>query len=340
MLPPLRFVPIAKARPWGADRLAAMRKPTIPGARVGETWELSDLPDSIADGQSRVDGGPFTGRTMRELRAAHGHDLLGIATPAPDGAFPLLVKYLDAAENLSMQVHPDAGYVARHPESHLKTEAWIVVACDPGARVYRGIRTSTTREQFAAALAAGRALDHIESYAVAPGDCIYLPSGVCHALGGGILAAEVQTPSDTTFRVWDWDRNDPNRPLHLEQAWQCMKFGTDQSDGVAGFVRSADAPRFEADGVVTRRLCRSRFFTLESLECGRDARIPFTATGVPEVWMTLTGHAEWIGAHGTVEAPTGATILRPAHICDGCVELRPGTRILRAICASPLDRAI
>ena len=340
MLPPLRFTPIPKPRPWGASRLAALGKPTIQGSPVGETWEVADLPDSIADGQSVVDGGTFHGMTMRGLRASHGRALLGIATPAPDGGFPLLVKFLDAADNLSLQVHPDAGYAASHPDAHLKTEAWSVVDCDPGARVYRGIRTATTRDEFAAALAAGRALDHIESFAVAPGDCIYLPSGVCHALGAGILAAEVQTPSDTTFRVWDWDRNDPKRPLHLEQAWQCMKFGRAQDDGTPGFVPFAAARRHEAAGIVTRRLCRSAFFSIELLDAERDARIPVAETGVPEIWMTLAGSSRWTTTSGTVDAPAGTTVLRPAHVEPGSISIAAGSRVLRTTCASHLDRAM
>lgn len=339
MLPPLRFVPIARARPWGDTRLAKLGKPTIPDTAVGESWELSDLPDSIADGQSRVASGPFAGRTMRELRQSHRDDLLGVATPAPDGAFPLLIKYLDAADNLSMQVHPDERYSARHPDAHLKTEAWVIVECEPGARVYRGLKPDTTQAQLAEAIAAGRTLDHIEIYEVAPGDCVYLPSGVCHALGKGILAAEVQTPSDTTFRVWDWDRNDPKRPLHLEQAWQCMKFGADQFDGTRGFVRASEAPRHEAAGFVTRRLCRSKFFALESVESRTAGGIPFSATGVPEIWMVLAGRARVRGASDSFDAPAGTTVLLPARVEDGRLEVDAGTTLLRTICASPLDRA-
>jgi mannose-6-phosphate isomerase len=339
MLPPLRFVPIAKARPWGAARLASLGKPTLPGTAVGETWEVADLPDSIADGQSHVASGPFAGQTLRALRQAHRDDLLGIATPAPDGAFPLLVKFLDAADNLSLQVHPVPSYVAQHPDTHVKNEAWIIVQCEPGARVYRGIRPETSREQFAADLAAGRALDHIESFEVSPGDCVYLPSGVCHALGAGILAAEVQTPSDTTFRVWDWNRNAPSRPLHLEQAWQCMRFGGDQFDGTKGFVRSTDAPRIEANGVVTRRLCRSPYFSVDSLDCMRTTEIPFAGTGVPEVWMTLRGSARVRAASDSFEAQAGATVLLPGRVEDGCIEASAGTMLLRMTCASPLDRA-
>lgn len=344
MLPPLRFHPIAKARAWGGARLSRYGKPSATGGPTGETWELADLPDSIADGQSRIDGGPFDGWTMRALREARREDLLGIATPAPDGGFPLLVKFLDAAENLSLQVHPDEAYARTHPGAHLKTEAWIVVECDPGARVYRGIRPGTTPDAFEAALREGRALEHIESHEVAPGDCVYLPSGTCHALGGGILAAEVQTPSDTTFRVWDWDRHDPSRPLHLAEARACMKFGAAQSDGTPGFVRAADLARSEAAGIATTRLCRAAFFTIERLEAtgaaGAVAAIPLAPTGVPEIWTTLAGEARFDTASGIVAAPRGTTVLRPAAVEEGAVRLAPGTSVLRTTCASPIDRTI
>lgn len=340
MLPPLQFVPIAKARAWGGTRLCRYGKPSMAGARVGETWELADLPDSIADGQSRVASGPFAGRTMRELRGSHRDELLGLATPAPDGAFPLLVKYLDAAENLSLQVHPDASYVKAHPDTHLKTEAWIVVECEPGARVYRGIRDKTTPDEFYAALAEGRALEHIESFEVARGDCVYLPSGTCHALGAGILAAEVQTPSDTTFRVWDWDRNDPSRPLHLAQARECMRFGAAQRDGVKGFVRGREARTIEAAGVATRRLCRSAFFTVEWMETRTGAVLPLSATGVPEIWMTVAGNLRWNTASHAFDARAGSTVLRPARCEDGAVVLSANSVVIRTTCASSLDRTI
>ncbi|MEY5061474.1 MAG: putative mannose-6-phosphate isomerase GmuF [Planctomycetota bacterium] len=314
-------------------------KRALPQAKIGESWEVADLPDDIEHGQSTVLGGPLAGRTLREIRMQHRDDLLGIATPAPDGAFPLLVKFLDAADNLSLQVHPDANYVRAHPEAHLKTEAWIVLHAKPGARVYRGLRATTTAADFRRALADGTALEHMVSFDVAPGDCVYLPSGICHALGAGILAAEVQTPSDTTFRVWDWWRNDPKRPLHIEQAFACMKFGAEQSDGIAPIVRATDAPALVANGIVTRRLCRSSYFAIESLSCERDVRIPFSATGVPEIWMTLAGSAGVRAGSDRFDSTAGNTFLLPARVEDGWIDAAAGTMLLRATCASLLDRA-
>jgi len=344
MLPPLRFHALPKSRAWGptAERsnLARLGKKVGLEDRVGESWEIADLPDSIDGGQSHVLGGAFDGRTIRELRHARGEDLLGVATPAPDGGFPLLVKFLDAAENLSVQVHPDAAYVRKHPGAHLKTEAWIVLAAKRGARVYRGLTASTTPDAFRAAVVEGRALEHLESIPVSRGDCIYLPSGICHALGEGILVAEVQTPSDTTFRVWDWGRDDPNRPLHLAEAFACIRFGLAQSDGPAPVVRFDDVEPLEAAGLSTRLLCKSSFFRVEWMDALFASSVPLAETGVPEVWITLAGRARWRTTSGVVEAPAGTTVLRPAHVERGQIDLEEGCTILRLFCASPLDRAL
>ncbi len=347
MLPPLLFHPILKPRAWGGGRLPLCASPSASSAGVasasvpiGESWEVADLDDSPrGDGTSIVAEGPFAGRSLHELRLAHEEELLGIASRGPRGAFPLLVKYLDARENLSVQVHPSPAYARAHPKAHLKTEAWVVVDAAPGARVYRGLREATTPEAFAEALAAGTVLDHLEVFEVARGDCIYLPSGTCHALGAGLLVAEVQTPSDTTFRVWDWNRNDPARPLHLAEARASILFGNAQSDGVAGVVRAADAPTLSAAGVETRLLCRAPAFRLEWMETADGAAIEIEATGVPEVWMTIDGATRWRTASDELLAPRGSTILRPAAVEPGEVRLGPGSAVLRAFCPSPLDRA-
>jgi hypothetical protein len=125
----------------------------------------------------------------------------------------------------------------------------VVLDAEPGARVFRGFAGGVTREDFERALDAGTVIDLLQAIDVRRGDCIYLPSGICHALGAGVVVAEVQTPSDTTFRVWDWNRHDPSRPLHLDDARECLRFGAAQEDGLPGVTRGEAAPRLEASGL-------------------------------------------------------------------------------------------
>jgi mannose-6-phosphate isomerase len=340
MLPPLAFHPILKERAWGSARLRTLGKALPPGARIGESWELADLPDSIADGRSVVAGGRFDGVTLHELISAQRDDVLGVTTPGPDGAFPLLVKYLDAAENLSVQVHPSAAYARARPDARVKTEAWVVVHAEKGAKLYRGFRPSVTPADFERALADGTVVELLEAIDVARGDCIHLPSGICHALGAGLLVAEIQTPSDTTFRVWDWNRNDPARRLHLEEARASLQFGAAQEDGIRAVTRTRDVAPSEANGLRSRRLLRTPRFGFEWIEATRDARIPIEPTGVAEVWMHLEGPAEWRTASGALPAKGGSTVLRPAAVEPGEVLLHKGHTLLRVLCASPLDGAI
>jgi mannose-6-phosphate isomerase len=340
MLPPLAFHPVLKERAWGSARFCALGKPLSSGARIGESWEIADLPDSIPGGQSIVAGGRFDGMTLRELISAQRDGVLGVTTPGPDGAFPLLVKYLDATENLSVQVHPSAAYARAHPDARVKTEAWVVVEAEPGARLYRGFRPSVTPPDFERALAHGTVVELLETIEVARGDCIYLPSGICHALGAGIVVAEIQTPSDTTFRVWDWNRNDPARPLHLDAARACLQFGAAQEDGTRGVTRPGDATAFESNGLRSRRLLRTPFFSLELIEATRDAVFPIEPTGVAEVWMHLAGSAEWRTTSLAMPVRPGTTVLRPAAVDPGEVLLYQGHTLLRVRCGSPLDGAI
>ena len=125
-------------------------------------------------------------------------------------------------DNLSVQVHPDDAYVRRHPEARLKSEAWHILDAQPGSVIYAGLKPGVDRDSFAQAIEDGTVVDKLVAIPAVPGECHYLPSGTCHALGAGVLVAEVQTPSDTTFRVWDWGRT--SRELHIEQALECIDF--------------------------------------------------------------------------------------------------------------------
>jgi mannose-6-phosphate isomerase len=351
---PLLFEPILKPRAWGGDRLRRFGKRVGIGARIGESWEVADLPASIADGRNRVLVGRYAGETLRELLASDRAAILGSVPLSGDGGFPLLVKYLDAHEHLSIQVHPDAAYAAAHPGAHLKTEAWVILEAEAGAVLYRGVRREVDRERFFRDLERqslgdgaedeGGVLDHLIALPVERGDCVYLPSGICHALGAGIVAAEVQTPSDTTFRVFDWNRRDPGRPLHIAEARACMRFGDDQEDGTPGIVRasggSGTAIGPAADGLTRRSLCSTAFFAIEWIDARPGARLQLGGTGMPEIFAVVEGSVGLTGpAAGSLRAEVGDTLLLPAALDRWSAEAIERTTILRTTLPAPRNPA-
>jgi len=158
---PLVFRPILKEKVWGGRRLAQLGKSLAPEATIGESWELADLPQTIPDGRSVISNGPLAGRTLHEVIGEHEQQIMGAAALTDERGFPLLIKFLDARENLSVQVHPSEDYVRKHPQAHLKSEAWVIVATEPGAVIYRGVKPEVTAEQFAAHIETGDAVNAV-----------------------------------------------------------------------------------------------------------------------------------------------------------------------------------
>jgi mannose-6-phosphate isomerase len=200
-----------------------------------------DSVGAAADGSlsSVITNGPWKGKSLhdvltetrnakRETRNDEdGTDSIMGRVPLKNGRFPLLIKFLDAQTDLSVQVHPNEAYAAKDADAHLKSEAWYVLYAEPGAKIYKGVKPGVDAAAFRAALESGRVEPLLNAIPVRAGDCHYLRSGTVHALGAGILAAEVQTPSDTTFRVFDWNRLGPDgkpRALHVEQAMEVIDF--------------------------------------------------------------------------------------------------------------------
>jgi len=309
---PLLFEPIFVPKIWGGRRFETqLGKKLPPDALFGESWELADLPN----GQSVVRSGPCKGKTLGQLVREWGADLLGHASLA-DGRFPLLIKFLDANQDLSVQVHPTPAIAASEPDAFLKNEAWYVVAAEPGSAIYHGLVPGVTREQFVEALNRGEVAPLLRRVLVRAGDCYYLPSGTVHALGAGVLVAEVQTPSDTTYRLFDWNRIDEAtskpRPLHVEQALRCIDF-----DAPAMSLRQ-DRSHVSDFATTVTRLAACEQFVMEKVRMaeGVEKDIP---SGEPAVWMLLEGEVEIACGTGAdrVTARRGDVVLLPAALQRG-----------------------
>ncbi len=299
---------------WAGSRLktlpAKRRTPPPPG--TGEAWEVADLPE----GASTVDGGPLDGLTLRTVVERFGRAVCGARTRAVDGAlrFPLLVKLIDAGDDLSVQVHPGEAFARAHPGSFAKDEAWLVVAVEPGARVLHGVRDGVDAAAFAEAVVGGRADALLREVRVSVGDVLRIAPGTLHGVGKGCLLLEVQQPSDTTFRVWDYDRVDKDghkRPLHIEQALAVARFGKQD-------------PPLVSDARPGRRAIATAHYAmgLEAVTPGAP-RVVDKPRGEPAVVFVLDGSV----TVGGVELPAGAAAVVVAD-ADGVVAEGDGTLVV------------
>jgi len=304
---PLKFKPRYVKKMWGGRKIEKILGKSPPPGPIGESWELYDFPPGVVDEShdwisSEVAEGPLAGKTLHELVREFGKDLYGdIPLVGPHGQFPILIKFLDAREDLSVQVHPDEAYAKANPGAHLKNEAWYIVHADPGSRLLNGLKPGITRESFAKAISAGSVESTIQSIPAKIGDCFYLPSGTVHALGAGILAAEVQTPSDTTYRVFDFNRIDPStgklRTLHIEQAMKCIDF-------------AAPAP----PKPTAPQLAQCDYFSIRKVELKKGGKTS-NPSGEPIVLMFIEGKGRMM----SVEFKRGDTILLPAALKEATV---------------------
>lgn len=298
MLEPLLMHPVFADKPWAGGKLGAFGKEASIG--VGESWEVADLPpdenETVSEPWTVVDGGRYDGWTLAALIQRFGPELMGSAA-AIEGRFPLLVKLLDAGQHLSIQVHPPASYIETHREARLKTESWYVLAAEPGAELLLGIRPGVDRKEVVAAIGSSDLAGLLRSVPATPGAFHHLPAGLIHALGAGVVVAEVQTPSDTTFRMYDWteEYGRPRRQLHFVQAAEALDL--DSPDAF-------DLDPAAGDG--SRLLVVTRFYWIRE---HRGVR-PDWNEAEPRVVMVLGGSMEIAGRI----ARTGSTWLLPASI--------------------------
>lgn len=281
---PLRFEPIYQYRLWGGRRLAELLSAPLPGdGPIGEAWVLSDRDDH----QSRVANGPLKGRTLRDVIEQFGESLMGKLSPG-FRRFPLLLKFLDAREMLSVQVHPSDAHPDLIPASETsKTEAWVVIEAGKKSSIYAGLQPGTTAGRLRQALTDKTIQDCLVCISPKPGDAVFIPAGTVHTLGGDVVVFEIQQNSDVTFRLYDWGHVDAKtgkpRPLQVDQAFACIDF----EGNVGGLV----APRVETNIPVERE----RLFDCDQFLLWRlRGQSPFAvgAENVPRVLVCIEGRGE------------------------------------------------
>jgi mannose-6-phosphate isomerase len=220
---PITFIPIYQERVWGGREFSTRLGRTLPGSQpIGEAWEVVDREEA----QSVVADGPLRGKTLHELWTNHRAEIFGPRHAQAGPRFPLLCKLLDARDRLSVQVHPPSN-IAPQLGGEPKTEVWYFLACDPGSRIYAGLTAGTTRASFEEKLARGTVEDCLHVLPTHEGDSIFIPSGRLHAIGEGNLIVEIQQNSDTTYRVFDWNRaglDGKARELHIDESMQSIDF--------------------------------------------------------------------------------------------------------------------
>jgi mannose-6-phosphate isomerase len=304
-LEPLVFEPILRRLIWGGRRLGTLLgKPIGDGDDYAESWEISDYRDSV----SVVRDGTFAGSSLRDLVRSRPTELFGRSRAEQD-RFPLLIKLIDARESLSVQVHPDDALGKELANDSGKTEAWVVLDAEPGSLIYAGLKPGVDRDRLERAIRSGEVEPLLHRFEPRPGDCVMVEAGTVHAIGAGVLLAEVQQTSDATFRVFDWNRVGPDgkpRELHVDQALRSIDFERGPVDPLVA------RPLVLEDGNVNEALARCRYFQLERWtlqapqEIGREDR--FT------VVMVLSGEIRVSRGSGELVLRRGETMLLPASI--------------------------
>ncbi len=321
---PLKFVPLYIPKAWGGRTLEQFGRTLPNGSPIGESWELSDLESCPLDrgghlpARSVVSHGPLAGKTLHELIGMYGPRLLGDVPLNVHGEFPLLIKLIDAHQNLSVQVHPDQAYAAAHPGVRYKNECWYILRANPGSVIYKGLRPGLDREGFRRAIHSGQVKNWLIPHPVQPGQSHYIPAGTCHSIGAGVLLAEIQTPSQETFRIFDWDRSD--RPMHVEAALRCTRLDSpaDPEGAAAGDGRRVSP-------FPTQFLHNGLDFELTVGHAAPSRQVTVDLAGQLQAWLFLSGRGLIgpgpAGCHEAVPFQPLQTVLFPASLAPFTLQL-------------------
>jgi mannose-6-phosphate isomerase len=321
---PLRLQPFVRDYIWGGRRLQTVLGKDLPKDGVwAESWEIVDHPEH----SSQITNGPLAGKTLAQIAVEHRDWLYGQDSQLR--SLPLLLKYLDCQRVLSVQVHPQDSYAAHmNPPDLGKTEAWFIVSAEPDALLYAGLKPGVDRAELERQLAAGQVDQCLQAIKAQPGDCIFIPAGTVHALGAGLVVAEIQQASNTTFRLFDWNRMDASgqpRPLHIAQSMEVIdfesgprQFQVPEESGEPGRQRLVACDKFVLDRLQVAPSGEEA--TLQTFKLAGDGR--FHLITVPG------GRAILRWGDQCQEVSTGQSLLLPASLSQSTVELGPGTTLL------------
>jgi mannose-6-phosphate isomerase len=301
---PLTFKPILKERVWGGRNLESLyHKPLPPGVPIGESWEISDRPGDV----SIIANGPLAGRDLHWLMENHAAELLGPGHNKSE-RFPLLIKILDAQEKLSLQVHPPPDK-AQQLGGEPKTEFWYVADAAPGAELFVGLKQGVTRPEFERKIKDGTVADCVHQIAVEKGDAMFLPSGRVHALGAGNVIFEIQQNSDTTYRVFDWNRvglDGKPRELHIAQSLASINF----NDFEPRLIKS----KYSQNAVLkVRYLVDDPLFRIDACQVKRGGRFHLRSDGLQIIGL-LRGRLDISHDETKLSLSPGEFALLPASL--------------------------
>ena len=324
MLYPLTFQPIFKERVWGGREIENLYgKKLPPGKTIGESWEISDRPGDA----SVIANGPLAGKTLRWLMENHAAEILGDAKPAAAGRFPVLCKILDAREKLSLQVHPPADK-AKELKGEPKTELWFIADAAPDASLYVGLKRGVTRAEFERKISDGSVADCFHRIPVRAGDAMFLPSGRVHAIGAGLVIFEIQQNSDTTYRVFDWNRvglDGTPRELHVAQSLASIDFNDFEPKLEPAHYRPAANFNF-------RQLVEDPLFTVQEMVFGNAGSVPLAGQYLRIIALVKGSATVAAGGGITAQLKPGDFCLIPAGLKNVEVKSQPQTAFL---CVEP-----
>lgn len=299
---PIKFEPILQEKIWGGSKLNTVLHKNCANDLVGESWEISGVQENI----SQVNNGEYKGLSIVDLLETHKEDFLGNKNYARFGnEFPLLIKFLDAKTNLSVQVHPDDTLAKEAHNSFGKTEMWYIMDHDEDAEIILGFKDETTESSVLENVNSSNVYDIFNTEKVTKGDAYYIPAGQIHAIGAGVLAAEIQQTSDITYRVYDWDRTDDagnKRDLHIEESISASK--KTLSD-----CKKSINPSFNTSSEIVQ----SDYFTTNIIDVKHQYIKNYSKLDSFVIFMCVEGTAV-VGVDGNIEnISTGETILIPAN---------------------------